>query len=187
MSSASGNARAYAESLLSVADGKGTTNEVDKALVSLGSHLLDEPSVLAFFRSAALGPAEKRKVVEAAFNPDKGVPVHLYNLLRILADRRDLRLLPVIALEWQRLLDDRIGRVRFRVTTARQLDDGERTKIVDAVGSVLGPDKEAVAEEKVDESLLGGIVLQIQDTRIDGSVRSRMRRMRALLMESSAS
>ena len=44
--------------------------------------------------------------------------------------------------------------------------------------------KEALPEAVVDKGLLGGVVFQIEDVRIDGSVKTRLDRMRARLLES---
>ena len=60
--------------------------------------------------------------------------------------------------------------------TAVPLTDDQRTRLADALGKATGKSIEVKAI--VDPSVLGGVVAQIGDTVIDGSVRSRLEQLR---------
>jgi len=66
--------------------------------------------------------------------------------------------------------------VRAVVTTAAPLDAPARRQIEDALCRLSG--REVVVVTEVDETLLAGVVAQIGHVLIDGSLRSRMERLR---------
>ena len=65
------------------------------------------------------------------------------------------------------------------VRTALPLDDEQRTAIAERLRALTGDRVEM--NEKVDESLIGGISVRIGDRLYDASVRSRLERLRARL------
>jgi F-type H+-transporting ATPase subunit delta len=179
------SARNYAESLFSVTEAEGTTEEVDRALTAIVERIASEPRLRAFLESPALSKFQRREVVEAVFSPDKGVPLHLFNFLRVLADGGRLGLLRLIKPAWRARLDERDGIVRFEVHTAREIEEAQIDSIAAAISATTG--LKAKPESRIDAALLGGIVVQLGDKRIDGSVRTRLRRLRAQLSENPVS
>ena len=65
------------------------------------------------------------------------------------------------------------------VRSAVPLDDGQRRRLAEALGRATG--KRVSVKVVVDPSILGGIVAQVGDTVIDGSVRSRLDQLRETL------
>jgi F-type H+-transporting ATPase subunit delta len=65
------------------------------------------------------------------------------------------------------------------VRSAVPLDDDQRQRLAEALGNATG--KQLEVRVIVDESILGGIVAQVGDTVIDGSVRRRLEQLRAHL------
>ncbi len=60
------------------------------------------------------------------------------------------------------------------ITTARALDASVRARVKKKFGNV-------VFEEKVDPSLLGGAVIEVEDCRIDGSVRAKLEALKRMI------
>jgi F-type H+-transporting ATPase subunit delta len=67
------------------------------------------------------------------------------------------------------------------VTTAAPLSDDQRRRIADVLRERTG--REVAVTERVDDSLLGGLVVEIGDELIDGSVSWRLKRLRSALLE----
>lgn len=65
------------------------------------------------------------------------------------------------------------------VTAVRQ--DGLRDRLEAAVGKKLGA--KVVLEDRVDESLIGGFIIEVEDLRMDASVEGQFRRIRKGLVE----
>lgn len=175
-------ARIYADILLTLTTEVGTVEDVEAAILGIAGRAREEPALRIFFQSSALSTRARRRVLEAAFGPEHGVPPHLYNFLRVLADRRDLSLFLSIAREWVLLRDRRRGRLHYQLSTAQEISSDEVARISRVVAEATG--KDPVAEVEVDSQLLGGIVLTIGDIRVDGSIRRRLTRLRTRLTSS---
>lgn len=62
------------------------------------------------------------------------------------------------------------------VRSAIELTDDQRTRLADAIGKATG--KQVEVKVVIDPSILGGVVTTVGDTVIDGSVRSRLERLK---------
>jgi F-type H+-transporting ATPase subunit delta len=94
----------------------------------------------------------------------------------MLARNNKEAILPEIAREYARLLDEHYGVRQAEVTTAVPLDDAGRTLIVKRLRELAG--SSFTLDERVDPSILGGIVLRVDDRIIDRSVRTRLETLR---------
>ena len=74
------------------------------------------------------------------------------------------------------MVDEYRGRQRVEVTSAVPLDAGEVERISRFVSELI--QKEVVVSTEVDEAILGGVIIQIGDQLLDGSVRSRLEGLR---------
>ena len=61
------------------------------------------------------------------------------------------------------------------MTTASNISDDLRDVIV----SKVGKEKKILLEEKVDKSLMGGVLLQIEDKQFDSTVRNRINKIKS--------
>ena len=86
-------------------------------------------------------------------------------------------LIPVIAHEYHDLVDEVEGRVHAAVTVSRETDDADRAVIATQLSRALG--KDVVPHFVVNPAILGGMVVRVGDTVLDGSVRRRLAALRA--------
>ncbi len=73
--------------------------------------------------------------------------------------------------------DEQLGRVRATVTSAFALTDAQREQVRSQLGRSLG--KQVVLVERVDASLLGGIMIRVGDQVYDGSVQGKISSVRS--------
>ena len=99
--------------------------------------------------------------------------------LSLLADNRRIVLLPEIAGLFEELRAEAERVVRARVTSAMALPDTELESIRAALRKRFG--REVEVETAVDESLIGGAVIDAGDVVIDGSLRGRLSRLQSAL------
>jgi F-type H+-transporting ATPase subunit delta len=74
-----------------------------------------------------------------------------------------------------------MGKIEVDVTVAHRLDAGTLEDVRKRVSSALK--KDAIVHQYVDESIIGGLVLKVEDKLIDGSVRAQLDRMKRKLMQ----
>jgi F-type H+-transporting ATPase subunit delta len=136
-----------------------------------------ENHAAASFLTSPIVPTEKKRAVLAEFLPTVSIEVRRF--LEILARRDRLELVPEIAQVFRRLLNEHRGAAVAQVTTAVPIDDRQRSQIASRLGQRIG--KTVTVETRVDPAILGGVIAQIGDNVIDGSVRGRLERLRRTL------
>lgn len=136
------------------------------------SEALQNQGIALYFRDPNIGHAEKLKTVDQIFD---GVQPHVLNLLRMLAARNRMHLLPVITQDFEALHREARGIEEAHVTVARELTAQEREGIQRALSQATGKRIELTSD--VDPDILGGVVVRIGDRLIDASVAGRLQRL----------
>lgn len=172
-------AKVYADAFLDAARSAGVEGELEE----FGSFMQDVLSSNAEFdrllRSPMVNRDDKLRLIDRVVAP-RGTPLFT-NFLRVLARHQRLDLLPVILKRAQVEHEKRSGRRRVQVTSARPLSDDARRAIQDRLASVFP--FQPILEVQTDPVLLGGLVIRVGDTVYDGSLRTRLRQLRARLRE----
>lgn len=165
-------ARRYARALFDLAADDKTTDAVARDLEALGEALAAMPP-----EDVAPGAldAELRDRVATAIAARVGDDALIAKFVRLLAARDRLAELPAIQDWFQRIRDDAEGRVRIDVATAAVLTPSELEKLVETFSKVAG--RRVVPSARVDATLLGGAVVEIEGRVFDGSVRTALRRL----------
>ncbi len=94
------------------------------------------------------------------------------NFVRLLVHYRRLMLMPEIAAVFERLRAEEEGRSRVEVISAFELDAKYREAIAEAMSKRLK--RKVDVSVRVDESLIGGVVIRVGDLVIDASLRGRL-------------
>jgi len=121
--------------------------------------------------SPAVSPARKRSLL-GKLSAGAGLPAPVRNLLLVISDHRRFGLLTLIRQAVERQMDERMGLVRVRITSARAVAAGQRAGLEAALARLTSG--RVRCDYEVDESLLGGAVAQIGSTIYDGSLRGRL-------------
>lgn len=171
-------ARSYAQAMLQLANEQGQAWEVAGELASVREVLDADPAVEQFLENPAIGPGERGQVLARAFE-GKVRPV-VWNFLRLLNVKGRLNLLRGIEAAYADLIDEQFGKVEVDVTVAQRLSAEELEHVRQAVGAALKRD--AVVHQYVDESIIGGLVLRVQDKLIDTSVRAQLAAVRQQML-----
>jgi F-type H+-transporting ATPase subunit delta len=103
------------------------------------------------------------------------------HFLQVVAEKGRSGEIEEIAGEFERLMAREERRLTVELTTARELTDAEATSILRQIEDAAG--RKVEATQKVDPSLVGGIVLQAGSLRVDASVRGRLERLRQELVK----
>lgn len=102
-------------------------------------------------------------------------------LLEALVNAYRVKLLPVVASSFRARLNSRRGVIRARVTTAAPLPADKAAALQSTLAQISG--RGVVLETKIDPSIIGGVVAQLDSTVYDGSVTRQLARMRQKLVE----
>ena len=135
------------------------------------------------FRSALANPAidvERRAGVLSEVLQREGMPAPVVRLAEVLLRRGRVALVPDVAAVFAMIVDRRLGRVATQVTTAVPLADDQRRRLTDTLEAFSG--KTVRVEWDVDEAIVGGVVARIGGALIDGSLQTRLERMKQALL-----
>ena len=103
----------------------------------------------------------------------------------VLTERSLVGLATRIRDAFELLYNDYKGQIPATVTTAVPLDDATRQRIVSDLQTQVG--KRILLDERVDPSILGGAIVRVGDTLMDGSVRQRLAVLRTQIAQGAFS
>jgi F-type H+-transporting ATPase subunit delta len=126
---------------------------------------------------------EQRANVLADVSARLGLMGNALSLIKLLASRKKLRVVPEIARRLDRFSDEKAGVVRATVTSAKPMPDSFYQKLVAELESATA--QKIVLERREDPSLIAGFVTRIGDNTIDGSVRGRLDALERQLVPNS--
>jgi len=132
-----------------------------------------------FLESPRISDTRKIEVLHRAFA--NVLPAPLVRFLETLVRHRRQMLLGEIAVAYNERLDELEGRVHADVTVARDLSDAERKALAAQLTRTVGEGRSVVPIVRVHPPIMGGIIVRIGDRVVDGSVRTRLGRLRQLL------
>jgi F-type H+-transporting ATPase subunit delta len=181
MASASPNSQVvsrYARALLQLANESGQAEAIRGDMNGLGEVFTASPELARHLADPAVSQASRAGLLQRVFagrvNPT------VMKFLGVLNVKGRLGLLPEIIEAYDDLLEEQLGNVEVDVTVAQRLDAGQLEQVRQRVSQALG--RQAVVHQYVDESIIGGLVLRVQDKLIDASVRFQLDQMRRRLM-----
>lgn len=169
---ASTYARAFADVVL------GDRLDADKSVAELRmiSALLGESRDLRrIWENPAVPADQKRKVLDVIVQRDQ-VSKPVRNLVAVLIDHRRTHFLGPIITQLEKELDARRGFADAEITSARNMNDGEKKDFEAQIAKLTG--KKVRARYAQDASLLGGAVVRLGSTIYDGSVRGQLERIK---------
>ena len=166
-------ARVYAEALFEVGRDKGKLETLQQQLTQFADAVDRSRELQVFFFSPYLSSAEKGEGIERAIT---GAEPELVNFLELLVDKQRMTEIFRIRKEFDELWKHENRRIDVTVTSAVELDPAVVTQIGQEVERQTG--EKVDLSSKVDNDILGGLVLQVGNMVLDASIRSRLEKLR---------
>jgi F-type H+-transporting ATPase subunit delta len=171
-------ARNYAETLLALAGKAKELRGWGAMLTDVADAMEQNATLRLFLESPRVSAAQKNAVLATAFQ-DR-MPRLMVRFLQTLVTHRRQMLIPEIAREYLDLVDAAEGRMHARVTVAQETSDADRSAIAAQLSRMFG--KEVIPHLTVDPSIMGGVIVHVGDTVLDGSVRKRLSTLRRRML-----
>jgi F-type H+-transporting ATPase subunit delta len=164
--------------LLELAQRSGDLRAWGEMIDSVGNAMDTDRRLRMFLESPRLSAGQKNEIIQKAYGA--ALPRNFVRFLQALVSHRRQMLIPVIAQAYHDLVDRVEGRVHASVTVAREPDDSDREVVTTQLQRALG--MEVVPHFHVNASILGGVVVRVGDTVLDGSVRRRLATLRSRML-----
>lgn len=165
---------AYAEALFAVARAEGTLGEIEDELFRFSQVLQGSDELREALTDPRIPASRRQQIVEDLLGGKASdTTVALVSMVVGTGRARDLpdiiaKLVEMSAAEAQKEVAE--------VRSAVPLNDDQRKRLAEALNKATG--KQVEVKVIVDPSVMGGIVAQVGDTVIDGSVRSRLEQLK---------
>lgn len=172
-------ARRYATALFSIGKSQEKLDLIARDLKFVAETMEQTPRLMVLWDSKVLPAGKKRDLIGRLLG--ESVDGLTLSFLRLLIDKRREDILSLVRFEVQQLTDASRHLVRAEATFALPPSDEERAALTRSLEQRTGEDVDLTVE--VDPAILGGVIVRMHDTIIDGSVRGTMERLREQLLQ----
>jgi ATP synthase F1 delta subunit len=166
-------AHAYAEALFEVGKEQGKLDALRDQLAQFTDALSADRDLQVFFFSPYFSSAEK---IDGAKRAILGAEPEFINFLSLLIEKGRMPEIFRIRREFEELWKRENRRIDVTVTSAVELDPAVVSKIGEEIQRQTGQQVDLAS--RVDEDILGGVVLQVGNKVLDASIRSRLEKLR---------
>lgn len=177
-----GVAGKYATALYVAAAKANALEPVESELQQLLELAQQNEAFSGFLKDPSVPKAVRAHAIEEIFGEADFTPI-TKNFLAIMAENGRLSQLPKTVSAYEEILMAHRGEVKARVTAALELQPSEVDEIKEALKLYLEKGQTLKLEQKVDRSIIGGLVIELGTKYIDLSINSRIKQMEMLLQE----
>jgi F-type H+-transporting ATPase subunit delta len=166
-------ARVYAEALFEVGRDEGRLDPLREQLGKLADAIAADRDLQVFFFSPYFSSAEKRDGAKRAIS---GAEPELLNFLELLIEKQRMPQIFRIRRELDELWKRENRRLDVTVTSAVELDPAVVARIGEEIERQTGEKVDLAS--RIDDEILGGVVLQVGNMVLDASIRARLEKLR---------
>lgn len=165
--------KVYAEALFLLAQEEHAEKRIFEELDQVAAMMAAHPDFVALLDVPAVTVQERVDILRKVIGEQEGITE---NFLCLLIEKHRIRHIGEICEAFNKLYFDAFRMTEVFVTTAAPLSAQQKEQLKEKLHKKLG--REILLRETVDASLLGGMVVQYGDTRMDNSLRTRMQQFR---------
>ncbi len=171
----------YSAALFEIAKENEWIDTLEKE-IKIVEKVYEEANLAAFLENPKVSPEEKKRIIESSF--EGKVKDEIVGLLVLLIRKGRSKYFSDIFEAIQESIDEHEGRIKVYVSSAYKLSADEKTALEDRIARLTK--KQVIAIYKVDESLIGGLVIRIGDKVVDSSIKEHLSSMRRSLLAEQA-
>lgn len=170
----------YAQAVFDIARDEGGIDRIAGELDQLQAALADSADLRDLINSPRYSRDDQKKAI-AALTQKMGLGATLANTLQLMASNRRLFVLPALVDQLRALIADHRGEITAEVTSAVALSDDQKKQLTETLAQKSG--KTVKLNTRVDEALIGGMIVKMGSQMIDSSVRSKLASLQNAMKE----
>jgi|TARA_B100000949_G_scaffold7647_1_gene6062 F-type H+-transporting ATPase subunit delta len=170
----------YAQAVFDIVKDDGGLDDLARQTDDLIAALDDSDDLRNLIASPIYTRDQQSRAI-AALADKMGLSKTLSNTLKLMAQNRRLFVLPQLLGQLQRLIAVERGEVTADVTSAVALSDDQQKRLRDTLAEKSG--KTVKLNTRVDESLIGGMIVKLGSQMVDSSVRSKLASLQNAMKE----
>ena len=169
----------YAQALFEVGEETQTTSELYQELSELVKILNENNDFYSFLKSPLISCEDKKTVMQNIF--ENQLSDSMNNFLKIVIDKDRMSVIEKIKESYKRLLNDKNNVLEGTAITAVALSEEEIKDLEKNLSKKYN--KNVTLTNIVDEAILGGVLVKLGNEEIDGTVRTRLSKMKKQLSQ----
>jgi F-type H+-transporting ATPase subunit delta len=164
----------YAQALLSIAQSKGSVDELSAIAADLLNLLQESADLRGFLTNPIANSDAKKGVLTKLLGDDSNA--QMKNFLMLLVDRGRIYLIEPILQQFQAKVRELKQTVLAEVISAAPLSDAQKETIRQKVVAMTKAESVELST-RVDPELIGGVIVQVGSQVLDASLRGQLRRI----------
>ncbi|MCI2395275.1 F0F1 ATP synthase subunit delta [Aliiroseovarius sediminis] len=180
VSISTGIAQRYATAVFDLAKEGKKLKAVEADVAALEAALADSEDLRDLISSPVYSRDEQGAAISAVAKQMKISPM-VVNTLGLMAQKRRLFVLPQLISALRDLIAEDKGEVTAKVTAAKSMTKAQQDKLAKALKASIG--KDVNINLSVDETLIGGLVVQVGSRMIDTSIRAKLNALQNSMKE----
>jgi len=172
----------YAHALYSAAAKTDSLNKVEKEINSLTKLIKTDGGLHTFLKDPVMSRGEKTSVIQDTLTKQKYSPT-VVNFFGALAENNRLPEYQEILSCFGELMSAHRNEVNCTITSAKALDTKTLNAVKKSLAGFAGEGATISVSATVDESILGGLVIEIGDKYIDMSTSTRIQKIKDSMLK----
>ncbi len=169
----------YAEAIFQVGEERNNTDELYQELKEVFGIIASNEELFSVMKSPLIGKEEKKNLIENIF---KGrISSELNNFLKIIIDKDRISALKEIENAFYELLKEKNNILEGVVISAVSMEASELKSLEEKLSQKYN--KTVILVNEVDTTILGGVLVRLGNEEIDGTVRTRLNKMKDTLSQ----
>ncbi len=169
----------YGKSLYDLAASESLSDEIMKQLELVQGLFRENEDYIRLLQEPSIAKKERLALLDQAFG--EALHPYLLNFLKILTEKGILREYYSCAENYRRLYCKDQGIADAKVTSAATLEPEQLRLLQEKLESISG--KKVLLQQKIDPSVLGGLLVEMDGRQYDGTVKGRLSDLRRKLTE----
>lgn len=169
----------YAQALFQVGEESNNTENLYQELKEVVDVVVSNEELYSVMKSPLVGKEEKKKLVESIFEDE--VNTQIVNFLKIIIDKERFIALREIEKEFNILLKEKNNILEGIAISAISMETSELNNLEQKLSQKYN--KTIMLTNVVDETILGGVLVRLGNEEIDGTVKTRLNKMKDTLSQ----
>lgn len=169
----------YAEALFQVGEETNSTAKLYEELYEVVEVLKSNKDFYSVLKSPLVGKLDKKTILGNVFANQ--ISDSLSNFLKIIIDKDRVSVIEAVEKSYKSLLNEKNNIIEGVAITAISMTKEELNKLETELSSKYN--KNVTLTNEVDQSILGGVLVRLGNEEIDGTVKSRLAKMKDQLSQ----
>ena len=172
-------ANRYAEALFQIGEEEKLTDKLYQELSEVVGLIETNNDLFSILKSPVISKKEKISLIDSIFT--NKIDINIKNFLKILIEQNRISFIPDMAASYKELLNEKNNILEGFAISAIPMNKKEIKELEEKLSQKYN--KNVTLENKVDKSILGGVLVCVGNEEIDGTVKNRLDKMKEQLSQ----